>query len=257
MKEGGTDVPWCWTISFASNGPEGIKNSCQPGLYKAQGNLLSIAPLHFAHLSLPCKPTHHKTQIQEGLFTCSTEKQNLVGLTVSSLWKASLCNSQSSLQQLLGSPGEAWTCWRRKPKKTSSTPTHGLRMSLEKWQPESCILPCHSPTTSGRDLQLAPHWQPEPLVCSAQVQSLQSPGTRQLFFTWPFPFTGIQGGTAVLSVRKGRTIKPAKQHSKRVIPSSAPAWGLSTELLFRNFTKRKSESYFGCMAKKHPPFQRN
>lgn len=275
MKQGGTDVSWCRTISFASNGPEGIKNPCQPGLCKAQGNLLCIAPRHFAHLPLPCKPTHHNTpQIQGGLLTRSTEKQNLV-CSQSHLYRrhpSAIAKAHCSYSWVhLGRPGHV----EEEPSTILSfekasppfpgqetqlhTPTHGLRMSLEKlWTARELHPPVPQPDHLWpRPLQWAPRWQPEPLVCPAQVQYLGSPSISQLFFTWPFPFTGIRGGTAVLSVRKGRTIKPAKQHSKRVIPSSAPAWGLSTELLFRNFTKRKSESYFGCMAKKHPPFQRN
>lgn len=187
----------------------------------------------------------HTPQIQGGLLKCSREKQNLVGVMVSSLPKASLCNSQSSLQQLLDSRAG----WRRA--------TSAFEQAFQDKKPSSAWLEDEPGKVTAREpnrlwltpLQWGPHQQLDPLVSSAQVQSLESPGTFSLD-----PFTGIQGGTAVLSVRKGRMIKAAKQLSKWMIPSSAPAQALSAEPLFRNFTKRKSESYFGCMAEKTSTF---
>lgn len=72
--------------------------------------------------------------------------------------------------------------------------------------------PGHSSTTSGRDPRdELPTGSRSPLfVCSAQVQSLGSPGTSQFFFAWPFSFAGIRENTAVLSIRKGKMIKLVK-----------------------------------------------
>lgn len=96
------------------------------------------------------------------------------------------------------------------------------------------------------------------VVCSAPVPALGSPSTSQLFFTWPFSFTGIRENTAVLSVRKGKNDKVSEavqQGSNSEL--SANLVYLQEPLLFINFTKRKPESYFRCTAKKLPPFQRN
>lgn len=226
-------------MSFARNGPEGIKAPHASLAFAKQKPTCSLLPCSTFPISHCHASPHTRSR-------SSREKQNLVGLTVSSLPKASFWHSQSSLQQLLGSRAR----WRR------------AQCHLTFWEGIPTIPRTRSPAAdeawkvTARELHPpVPKPQPppaEPWVCSAQVQSLGSPGTFSLD-----PFTGIQGGTAVLSARKGRMIKAAKQPSKRVILSSAPACALSTGPLFRNFTKRKSESYFRCMAEKLPPFQRN
>lgn len=146
MKQEGTDLSSCWTISFASNGPEGIKtplqSTTQPVLY------------------CPAKLFPSLTAMQAHTTTTSRSK------------------GAAGKSNRLGAPAH-----------------FHLTLSLEYREAQLCY-----------------------------------------------------------QIRKGRMIKAAKQLSKRVILSSVPAWALSMELLFRNFTKRKSESYFGCRAEKTSTF---
>lgn len=228
-----------------------LQSTSQPALY---------CPLHFSHLPLPCKRTHQN--IQGGLLTCSREKQNFT-------FTEGILLQQPKLPA--AAPG--FTCGSLTMLKKSPVPPHLLRRHphhsqdkkpssawVEDEPGKATAKELHPPMPQPNQLRLRPlQWMGSPpaaralgVLCPGAIP--QEPWHN---FTWPFAFTGIWGGTAVLSVRKGRMIKPAKQLSKRVIPSSAPSWALSTELLFRNVTKRKSESYFGCVAEKLPPLQRN
>lgn len=221
----------------------------------------------FSHLPLPYKPTHQHPA-PRGPLDMQHGKAKLGGahgliftegilLQQPKLLAATPGFTCRSLDMLKKSPAPSHLLrghpHHSQDKKPSSTPTHGLKMSPEKWQPKaaSSCATAWPPLAETSAMGSQPAAGALGVLCSSAI-----PREPWHIFTWPFPFTGIQGGTAVLSVRKGRMIKPAKQHSKSDT-SSAPASALSTELLFRNFTKRKSESYFGCMAKKLPPFQRN
>lgn len=137
---------------------------------------------------------HHNIQIQGALLTCSKEKQNLVGLTISSLQmhpsaiaKAPCSNSWVHLQN----PGHA-----EEESFEKASPYHfrtrnpALQQLMAwRWAGKVTTRELHRPVPQPGHLQLRPlHWSPhqQPLVCSARCNPLGA--LAHLHLTLSFPW---------------------------------------------------------------------